>query len=360
MAEAQSTPRRRPLISWGLSLVGAALLLWLASNKIDLWPQQLVMPRPELWWIAVALHLPYGLIRALRLRYVLDPLVERASGGATKRLSAGLLYGSGLVSFFVVILLPLRLGELSRPLILARAREPGVGLPESIGGIAVERVVDGLVVVGMLFVGLALADPVLSSPEIAERIDYVRWFGQLMAVLFGVGLVALAVAGRAPTRFAGLARGIGGVASPASGDRLASVAERIAAALAPLYRPRCGVPFVSWSLVYWAVTVGQLWLVLHACGLEFDLAQAAAIVAIVGLSIQLPGGPAQAGSFQFGMMAALGLFLPAGPISGAGSSFAALMYLLQLVGAGALALLGLVLLARARPARDVSTGARPR
>jgi uncharacterized membrane protein YbhN (UPF0104 family) len=104
---------------------------------------------------------------------------------------------------------------------------------------------------------------------------------------------------------------------------------------------------LAWSLVYWCLTICQLWLVLLACGLELGFADAAAIVAIVALAIQLPGGPAQAGSFQFGMAAALGLLtVPAQ--HAAASSFAALMYLLQLGGACALALPGVWLLARAR------------
>ena len=37
--------------------------------------------------------------------------------------------------------------------------------------------------------------------------------------------------------------------------------------------------------------------------------EAAALVATIGLSIQLPGGPAQAGSFQVGAIAGLSLFL---------------------------------------------------
>jgi hypothetical protein len=55
----------------------------------------------------------------------------------------------------IVMLLPFRLGELSRPLMLTRAGEPGIGLAESVSAIAVERVVDGLVVVGMLSSGSA-------------------------------------------------------------------------------------------------------------------------------------------------------------------------------------------------------------
>ena len=86
---------------------------------------------------------------------------------------------------------------------------------------------------------------------------------------------------------------------------------------------------------------------LHACGLALGPAEAAAIVGVVGLSIQLPGGPAQVGSYQVGSVLALGLFIPAADLAGPGSCFVAVSFLLGLVGAGILALPGAWLLARA-------------
>jgi hypothetical protein len=106
---------------------------------------------------------------------------------------------------------------------------------------------------------------------------------------------------------------------------------------------------MGWSLVYWAITTFQLWLVLHACGVPLPPAAAAAVVAIVGLSIQLPGGPAQAGTFQIGASLALGLFLGEAELQGPGSTFAAAMYAMQLVGAAMVALPGLWLLRRPGP-----------
>jgi uncharacterized membrane protein YbhN (UPF0104 family) len=298
----------------------------------------LVLPRPWLFASACATQIPYTLTRALRLRYVLDPLVEAAGG---RRFDWRVLHGSGMLSYPIVIMLPFRLGELSRPVLLTRAREPGVGFAESVSAIAVERVVDGLMVVGMLFFGLGFAS--LRADEI-ESLAVARGFGRLMALTFVVGLAVLLGAAARPAL---LERSVAWLLPGQLGIRAAAAAGRIAGTIAVLFDWRHGVPFVLWSFVYWALTVTQLWLVLGACGLELGFADAAAIVAIVGLAIQLPGGPAQAGSFQFGMAAALGLLT--GPEqTAAASSFAALMYLVSLGGAWLLALPGVWLLARAR------------
>ncbi len=299
--EPAPSSRRRRLASWAISVVGAALLLWLSSRYIDLWPEQLVLPRPWLFVAAAALHLPYAWIRAVRLRFVLDPLVAEASGGAQTRLDWRVLHGSGYLSFFVLMLLPLHLGELSRPLLLLRAREPGVALPESVSAVAVERVVDGLLVVGMLFFGLGFAD--LRGGD-SDTLAKIHAFGQLMALVFTFGLVVLLAAAARPAWFERLVLAI---VPGAIGRRLADAGLRIAETVAVLFNWRQGLPFLIWSLIYWVVTVAQLWLVASACGLGLGPLEAAAVVSIVGLAIKLPGGPAQTGSFQIGMVGALAL-----------------------------------------------------
>lgn len=330
---------RRTLLLWLASLVGAALLLGLAAQRLELWPASLQLPRPDLLLAAAALHLPYSLARSLRLRYALDPRVRAATGDPHARLPRDLLFGSGLVASLVILLLPLRLGELSRPLILARAGVPGVGLPEAIAAVASERAIDGLLVVSLLLLGLAGADALLASAAGVTRIGLVMGL-VFLALVVGLGALALL-----PTPW--LERLVRGF--PA---RLARFLRHFALTLRDLAAPRTGLPLVAWSLVYWALTVGQLWLVLHACGLALGLAEAAAIVGVVGLSIQLPGGPAQVGSYQVGSVTALALLVPAADLQGPGSSFVAVSYLLGLLGAAVLALPGAWLLARRARSRQ--------
>jgi uncharacterized membrane protein YbhN (UPF0104 family) len=181
-----------------------------------------------------------------------------------------------------------------------------------------------------------------------------------MGVVFALILGVLVWTARAPDRVAaalrrlGLERRLG--APPVA--RALEIIERLATAIRPLGRRAQGLPFLLWSAAYWGITVVQLWAVLHACGLELELAAAATIVAVVGLSIQLPGGPAQLGSFQAGTALALGLFLEPAQLAESGSSFAALMYLLGLLGAVAMAIPGAWLLARSPKRPPVPTTAR--
>ena len=323
-----------------LSLFGAAAFLWVASHYIDLWPRSLTLPRPWALGVAVALQVPYSLVRAMRLRYVLDPRVAAASGDPRRRFSKALIYGSGLVSF-LVLLLPFKMGEAWRPLALAAGRQPGVRLTEAVGAVAVERLLDAMIIVGLLFGGLARSD--YAAVESLSAVQAAQGAGTLMAGIAAVSVLVLVWAARAPER-------LGRAIDRLLGARMAKIFVRSATTFAGLLDPRQGLPFALWSLAYWAITVGQLWWVARACGLDsLGLAEAAATIAIIGLAIQAPGGPANSGTFQMGMATALALFV--GPqASEAGSSFAALMYALSTFGVTAMALPGVVIQAVSRRA----------
>lgn len=343
---------RKQLWTWLVSLIGGVVLLVIAGRRIELWPGDLTIVHMHWLWVAVALHIPYSLVRALRLRYALDPLVAEHSGQAQARVPRALLYGSGWVSFLTILLLPLRLGELSRPLMLARPGLPGLGLAEVTAAIATERIVDGLLVVAMLFVGLFFGPQL--APAVAEHLAGIRAFGGWMALVFGAGLGGLVWLAWAPGWWRE-------VTVKVLGQRVGAIVHRVARALHPLTRPRFGLPFLAWSLVYWGIVIAQLTAVLHACGLtELGPIAAATIVATIGLSIQLPGGPAQAGSFQLGAAVGLELYLQPDLVAGPGSSFTAVMYVLGLAGTGAMALVGAAWLARASfeqpPSRGPASG----
>lgn len=336
---------RRQAVTWLLSIAGGGAFLWIASHRIELWPASLELTRPALLWAAAALHVPYALIRAMRLAYVFDPLVASADSQRS-RMDRRVLYGSGFVSFLVLMVLPFKLGELSRPLLLVKGRQPGVGMAESISGVATERVVDGLIICGMLFGGLALSDQI--RPDALGDLADVHQIGRLLLLGFVLGLAVLLWSAHDVERAAEIARRTMDRVLPRLTTRAVTVTRRFAGVVKQLMHMRRATAFITWSAAYWGITTLQLWLVLSACGLDLGAAEAAAIVAVVGLSIQLPGGPAQAGTFQMGTSLALILFVADAAIAGAGSTFTAVMYLLQLVGAVAMAIPGVALMAGAR------------
>lgn len=340
-------------------------MLWIARAQfgVAVVPGSIAIVDHGALVIACLLHPLYASLRAMRLQYGLDPLVAHAAGADPSgpgtpgiRFDRRALLGSGFVSFLVLLVLPFKLGEASRPILLARAKQPGVGLAEAIGVVGLERVIDGVLICAMLFGGLALAHADLVGAP--EQLLLVQRFGQWMGVAF-VGAFGFALlAARAPTRWGDrIGRWLGW--QPALATWCARVVVRVAESFAALLGARRLGAMIVISVVYWAVTVAQLWAVARACGVELSWAAAAATVAIIGLSIQLPGGPAQAGTFQVGAGAAMALFFHhADDLERATrvDGFVATMFALPLVGAALMAIPGAWLLGGLRPgsARDRS------
>jgi len=330
-----------------VSLVSGAVLLWLSSHRVELWPRRVEVVDPLALGLAVVLEIPYALARALRLQFALDPLVERSSQGRSTRVDRGLLYGSGLVSTFVVLVLPFKLGEVSRPWLLARAKEPGLDFPQALGAVAAERLLDGLAICGLLIVGLRYSGPLVVEGNL-DLHAMAGWF----AAAFGVGLLALLIFARWPERTLPIVHTVLRPLGDAAARTVDAVIRRLLDGIRGVMDLRQGVALVGWTLVYWWLTAAQLWLVLRASGLSLGLPEAAVIVAIVGLSVQLPGGPGQAGTFQVGMVVALGLFVTPERVGGPGSTFVMLMYGLTLAGSAGMAVPGLFMIAAAARRRD--------
>ena len=342
MSSVDAAPDRRKLLRWAGSLLAGGLALWWVGSRMPLWPDRFALDRPQLLVLAGLLHIPYAWSRAWRTAFVLDPVVAAQPDDSRKTLHRGVLLGSGLVSFFLVFLLPFRLGELSRPAILAKADEPGIGWAEGLAAAALERVIDGLLICALLFGGLALADGV----DEVQGVD-VRSMGLVMLALFALVAAVLAVGGRYPVQLSAMCARLLGWSNPSFAAKIERGVLRLAQALAGLFVLRRAAGFVGWSLFYWGVTVLQLGLIAHAVGLPFNGGAAMAAVAMIGLAIQLPGGPAQIGSFQVGVLASLTVLAPGFDMV-RGASFAALMYAVQFGGAAVMTIPGLVLLAWAR------------
>jgi uncharacterized membrane protein YbhN (UPF0104 family) len=78
--------------------------------------------------------------------------------------------------------------------------------------------------------------------------------------------------------------------------------------------------FLLVTLAYWAANALGMWVLARGCGLELGLAEAVAVLAVLNLTLLVPGPPAHVGTFQLGVLTGLALFLPPPPSSPAASS----------------------------------------
>jgi hypothetical protein len=308
------SPRRSPTaprlwLRLSLSLLITAAVLLLVSRQVDAVPSDLRVP---LWAVPayLATLVLYFLARAGRWWFLVRPL-------GPVRFRA--LLGVAFAGILWILLLPWRLGEFVRPLLLARATT--IPFAQALGTVALERVVDGLVVCALFFAAAA-ALPQQLAGLYAACLGVAALFGGLLLVL-----LALAIWPRA---IGALLRATLGRLAPGLADRLAELARGLAEGLAALPSPRPLLLFLAVTLAYWACNALGMWLLARGCGLELGLAETAAVLAVLNLTLLIPGPPAHVGTFQLGVLTGLALFVPPELVAARGPVYAFWLYVCQL------------------------------
>jgi glycosyltransferase 2 family protein len=293
-------------INLALSLSCLALCMWLV------WPNAHARAELERTLSAVdlATFWPYlagtvGLLgamhffRAWRWNNLLRPM------GVS--LPTGKLMAISSVGFMAILALPARLGELVRPALLRRRGQ--VSASAVLGTVAVERIVDGLVV-SLLVFACCLAI------HLGHPVDEKAWMMPMAYISLGVFVAAmtfLAFALRWPeltTRFAVRMTLIHKI-SPRLAAKIEEKLQSLIRGFLVLKDRKNLALFCVWSLVYWVFNGLSVWVLARGMGLELSVIGAFATMGIIAVGISLPNSPGLVG--QFHVLTVLGLSLYLGP-----------------------------------------------
>ncbi len=317
--------RRRSLVKRGLMYAfAAACLLWV-FHDIDL-RQLLIAMRVTNWWfvaLAVTVDVLTYVLQGVRWKVLLEPVGRLGSVRATQAIYAGL---------FTNELVPLRVGELVRGLLVSRWLRSGISavLPS----MAVERLLDAL----WLAVGVGVAAIFVPLPKNLLRAGDVLGIIVLAATAVFLWLVFRTEKAleRGPT-------------PPRAPEHIVGT---ISAVVFRFSRGLCEIGISSRLYVAAALSAGMLacqtlavWFMMLACGIHLPLSAGAVVFLVVRLGTAIPNAPANVGSFQFFTVVALGLFGVDKTVAAAFSvvDFAALTAPLWLIGLFAIARTGMSL-----------------
>ena len=207
-------------------------------------------------------------------------------------ISARRLYPVLAVGYMANNLLPGRIGELSRAYLVGRREN--VSTTAVFATIAIERILDGLTVLVLLFVALFLL------PNSAPQAGQLTTIANLAALVFGValaGTVVLLVWRRFWVRQA--ARLFGALPSH-YGDRLAVLLDRFISGLGALRDPRQIALMLVLSVLVWGVGASTYLLVGEAFNVTITPIGALATICAVNLVTAIPLAPAGLGAFEAG------------------------------------------------------------
>lgn len=278
----------------------------------------------------IGLLIVVQLTRSLRWNYLLAPLGVRIPTGPLLAISS--------VGFMAILALPARLGEFVRPGLM---RKRGISASAALGTVAVERIVDGLLVSLFVFVAFfALKSP--QSPSWMMPTAYAALGVFALALVFLVG--ALKWPERSVQFWLRLSL------LPRIAPRIAAVIERKALDMIRGFEVMRDTKnlamFIAWSLVYWTCNGLGVYVLARGFGLPLTLVGGFATMGLVAVGITLPNSPGLVGQFQWFTLLGLSLYLPGAAtkdsaIYGTAFAFANVHYGLQVVWYIACGALGL-------------------
>lgn len=255
----------------------------------------------------------------------------------------GTLNRAGAIGFAAVFLLPLRLGELARPALLAR--DAGMAFGAGLSMIVVERMADGLMVTLMLFAVLSHvpAEALARSPEVKLG----AWaalavFGGAMAAL-----IAMAAARGWTTRL--LQRTLGRL-SGALAQRITAMLTSFIDGLRVLGSAWAVAMFVGLTAAYWLLNGWGYWLLAQGFELPLTLTGGYAMMCTVVIGMMIPNSPGNVGSFWYFLLLPAALF-GIDPGSPRAVAFALALWALQLVQVTLFGLWGMAARGRALAAQ---------
>lgn len=255
-----------------LSLLIGGALLWLAAMRVSREELRGVVALIEWRWVLLAMGLYAAALfwRIVRWWTILNSAVPVRFGSVATAL---------LVGYAVNVILPARLGELFRADFCRR--QYGIPRTTAFGTILVERLTDGMIVVGALFIGILALHTTGSTKE---TLNFVVAAG---ALLFGSCGFALYMLGSdwTPRLFEKVPRFSGRLSAFHASIRLVRSARMFLVLLE--------------SIVVWCFDGGALWAILLACGVSMDVFGMCLVVGVVSLSTLLPSPPGFVGTMQF-------------------------------------------------------------
>ncbi|MDD5308368.1 MAG: lysylphosphatidylglycerol synthase transmembrane domain-containing protein [Deltaproteobacteria bacterium] len=304
----------RILARLGLSAaIAGGLFFWLVNQGFHVVPSWEAVRSCTAWWAVPAYAIifsAFNWLRAWRWIYLLKPFAK---------VPAGTMMEGAFAGFLAIQMMPLRTGEVARPYLLDRYA--GVSKSAVFGTIAIERVVDGLLVSVWLTVALFLI-PASRGPHV--------WALRLVPLaVFAAAMVLLVAFERSPEWTSRLvARGVG-LFSKRLADFTSGVLERFHKGLGALPDRRGFWAFSAVSVLYWGLNAVAFDVLARGCGLDIGLVGAVAGMGVLAVGILLPSGPGYFGNFQVSLIAALAMFLPGGAAGSNVEVFIFLNYVLQ-------------------------------
>ena len=236
------------------------------------------------------------------------------------------------IGFMMLIVLPFRLGEFARPVLISQ--RSGIRKSAAMTSVVLERITDGLSIAVLLRVLMFFVHGE------SRPLELLRWASDATFAVFGGGFLFLLFARWQEARAVALVRGTAGLISTKLADKAASMVEAFVGAMRQLPSRGQLVLFFALTALYWALNGLGMTLLARAFACDpapgcvpFALApvQAYVVMCVLVVGVMIPSAPGFVGTFQAAVKLGLSVFLPAAVVNGSGLAYANVLWLCQTV-----------------------------
>lgn len=286
----------RLIRNYVLSIFVGLLFLWLAfrgENWTEFWAH---LEKVDISGVLGYLAL-FGLAHGLRI-YRWSILVSGLG-----RVEPLKVFSIGAVGYMAIMVLPFRVGELVRPYLIRG--QNGISASGAMATVVVERVIDGLIFVGLFFVFLSIL-PESGNPAV----ETVRYAAYVAGLVFGTALIVL-IAGFYGRE--GTVRLFTQLLAPfprALSNKLVSLLTAFLDGLVILPDIKRLAGFLGLTAIYWGALGWGMLIMCNAVGIpDVSIIGAFALLTVLTVGIMVPAGPGFTGTFELALKAGFALLI---------------------------------------------------
>lgn len=286
----------RMVLKTGLSILLGAGMVYLAFRGEDWGAVQAGMHAVD-WSLLGAYLALFGAAHVLRiLRW---GILVRALGPLTWRKVGAI----GAFGYLCITALPLRLGEFVRP-VLVRG-EGGITASGALATVVVERVIDGVLFVGLFFVFISLLPPTGH-----DAVELVKVGAYGAGLFFGGLLIVLIAAYVKRDATVRLLTRIGNRIHTGLTTKAIGLLDAFLDGLKVLPDRKRLAGFLGITAVYWVLQGVGIKVMAEACQIhDMTWIGGFALLTVLVVGIMVPAGPGFAGSFELAVKASFALLV---------------------------------------------------
>ncbi|MEK7276200.1 MAG: lysylphosphatidylglycerol synthase transmembrane domain-containing protein [Chloroflexota bacterium] len=270
-----------------LGIAISALFVWLALRGIDLGQAWAALQGANYWWLvpAVAVYFLAVWARTWRWHYLLRPL---------KRIPLRVMFPIVVIGYMGNNIYPARIGEVLRAYVLKR--KEGVPVSASLATVVVERVFDGVVMLGFVIFNLPALAAISGDSGFVGSIQQVAVYG---TAAFAVALAVFLLMAMFPRQSLDLFHRFAEPLLPGGiRQKVVGMAVSFWTGLESLRSARNILMVFVTSVAVWLLETVKYWFVMRAFSFSVSFFALMLMNGIVNLATTLPSAPGYVGTFD--------------------------------------------------------------